>query len=166
MKKHHIVNVPELPYPIARNLTSGLPIIKKMLLILLKFIRKNYETQRRIVFFCRGSSGAIIAGLGADYFMSKGYEVYISHIKKEGEKSHNGSMTIYGSDIDGAITVIIDDFVATGETVKKIVDKTLQYFDRHKDFKFDILCVTGKLEKPSEMTIDFYKLPIDNVLCE
>ena len=165
MKIHHIVNVPELPYPIARNLTSGLPIIKKMLLILLKFIKKNYD-EKRIVFFCRGSSGAIISGLGADYFMNKGYVVFIGHIKKKGESSHNGSTTIYGSDLDGAVKIIIDDFVASGETVKAIVDKTIEVYGRDKKFKFDILCVTGILEKLSELTVDFDKMPIDNILCE
>jgi hypothetical protein len=166
MKIHHIINVEELPYPIARNLTDGIPLIKKMLAILLRFVKKNYEG-KKIVFFCRGSSGAIISSFGADYFMKKGYEVYINHIKKEGEKSHNGSMTIYGADLEGAITIIIDDFVASGETVKSIVDKTLKSFKhRLKDFRFDILCVTGILEKPNELMIDFEELPIDHALCE
>lgn len=167
MKIHHIINIDELPYPIARNLTSGLPLIKKMLAILYKFVKKNYSESERIVFFCRGSSGTIIAGIGADYFMSKGYEVFISHIKKKGETSHNGAVTIYGSDLEGAVRIIIDDFVATGETVANIVEKTLAVFGtRKKDFKFDILCVSGILEKPNEMTVDFEKLPIDHILCE
>jgi len=166
MKTYHIINTPELPYPIARNLTKGLPIIKKMLLVLYKFIKKNYSDKNRIVFFCRGSSGAIIAGLAADYFMHKGYEVFINHIKKEGEKSHHGAVTIYGSDLAGAITVIIDDFISSGETVINIVDKTQAVFGNRKNIKFDILCITGNIEKlyGSEMVI-FNKLPIDNVLC-
>jgi orotate phosphoribosyltransferase-like protein len=163
MKTHHI-STAQFDYPISRYFVENLPLIKKMLGILLKFCQKNYKDKKRIVFFCRGSSGAIISGLSADYFLTNDYEVYINHIKKKGESSHDGSVNLIESDLQGAIIVIIDDFVASGKTIKAIVDKSLEIYG--KDFHFDILCISGELEKASEIEVDFEELPIDHIICE
>lgn len=87
--------------------------------------------------FCRGSSGAILAGLFTSHFPDS--NMRIVHIKKEGEWSHSGCVSC-GFESQ-AINVIIDDFISSGETIRDIYHKAKEYTDRGREFKIDVLIV-------------------------
>ncbi len=81
--------------------------------------------------WCRGSSGAILAGMFA---LKCGYECRICHIKKEKEGSHNGNTQPY---VNEGINIVIDDFVSFGHTLIAIVQhmERLHTYDVMGDVK-------------------------------
>ncbi len=97
-------------YPVGKHIPQSIEYIDRIAPFLLEIVGN-----RDINLFVRGSSGAILGGLLVKTIPNK---VNIFHIKKEGELSHGGS-DVYGISED-AINVILDDFIATGETINKI----------------------------------------------
>ena len=76
----------------------------------------SFPTQN-LAIWCRGSSGAILAALLSQYFFTEGFkEVRINHVKKPNEHSHSNNYLHVG-----ACNIIIDDFIASGETVREIM---------------------------------------------
>lgn len=102
-------------YPIGRDIKNLTEITKVFVECILKL---NIPKDRYINLLCRGSSGAIIAGIVASS-LSENYTVTISHIKKDGESSHSGGIDI----IPGAFNIIIDDFIETGSTMRAIYER-------------------------------------------
>ena len=102
------------------------------------FKQLDIDREQPIYLWCRGSSGAILAtlfaiGIGNDY-----PNVFISHVKKEGEISHSNAYYVRSGN---NVNIIIDDFVATGSTIKAILAEM-----KNKDAKPNILIVsTGAL---------------------
>lgn len=88
---------------------------------------------------CRGSSGAIIAGIFSISIPNKNK---IIHIKKRGEASHSESAWLGGA---MEINLIVDDFMCSGETLNAIYE-ALQSANRDKNIKIDCLCLSGKVE--------------------
>lgn len=95
-------------YPIGEFISKNIIVAKEMAYTL----RKIYKKDDIINFWCRGSSGAMIASLVARYFP----KCCICHVKKEGENSHAEFIT-YKSD---GYNVIIDDFILSGDTINEI----------------------------------------------
>lgn len=103
-----------LDYPVGRNMSK---VIKYVDHILLTFKENNIDLDQEKMFinlWCRGSSGAIIAGIFASKFIRA--TVRIIHIKKQGEKSHQS----YHHDICDGCDIVIDDFMDTGSTIFRI----------------------------------------------
>lgn len=76
-----------------------------------------------IHFWCRGSSGSIIAALVANFYLEKSPSystISIKYIRKEAETSHASNDCLGYSKT--ALNVVIDDFINSGNTIKKIVD--------------------------------------------
>lgn len=86
-------------------------------------------------FWCRGSSGAIIAGV-LSYLIST--KTHINHIKKQGEESH--SKQVHNVIEPNTVNVIVDDLVASGNTVREILSAMSLYY-----IKPDALCISGSL---------------------
>ena len=84
----------------------------------------------------RGSSGAILSGILIGEMIE--YDIYIYHIKKDGEYSH--SSDYYPIDFSNP-NIIIDDFISSGETVNAIFEKIQKV--NSKELKIDTLCVSG-----------------------
>ena len=80
-------------------------------------IFKNTFSSRTVNVFCRGSSGAILAGLFSSYLIDT-FDIKIVHIKKEGEHSHSEKVPSHFD--NHGINVIIDDFISSGSTVRNI----------------------------------------------
>jgi adenine/guanine phosphoribosyltransferase-like PRPP-binding protein len=100
-------------YPVGKYIVSNLPIIKDYATKLEELLKKEEFKDRDRIIFCRGSSGAIIAGIIASIIEI----TEIIHIKKAGEKSHSDNNFIVD---DNDIVIIVDDFVTTGNTLKSI----------------------------------------------
>ena len=101
--------------------------------------------------FCTGSSGAIISGIIATEI-----PVTIYHVKKEGEHSHNFTAP---KPKDG-FNVIVDDFIASGNTIKYILGKYVEIVK-----KFDLLIVSQTVCKTD--LVEFNKIvPIKSVVAQ
>lgn len=116
-----------IDYPIGDELKDNLVVVEKMANELSKHI------QGKVNLWCTGSSGAILAAFLVT-FLPKDLDITISHVKKQGETSHSGSTT-WSS---GGINVVVDDFICSGKTIKRITDYLLA-----RELSLDVLCVSG-----------------------
>ena len=120
---------PKMDYPVGANIMRNLPIILEMA----ELLKKAFPTER-IHLWCRGSSGAIIAGIIATNFK----KVVICHIKKPGESSHSEGLP---KTVKDAVHIIVDDFIGMGATVEEI---HLAFKKHTRGKEIDCLCITGK----------------------
>lgn len=95
-------------YPVGENIIKYFDICKEIGM----HINKQFPN-KSITLWCRGSSGAIIAALVSQYIITG---VEICHVKKKGEDSHVTEVTARHD-----INIIIDDLMASGDTLEKIV---------------------------------------------
>ena len=122
-------------YPIGLRMNRNLPIIKLMA----QKLNETYEG-KKLALWCQGSSGAIISGIIASLIPN----IYINHVKKEGESSHSDHMYYF---FDDAIHIIVDDFIRTGCTVNNIGSQLYSTMKR-----IDCLCIS---ESVSEYSLNF-----------
>jgi len=127
----------ETKYPVGSHIVYNLPIINDMANGILAIKNIYFAKKDGLILICRGSSGSIIAGIVANKLSTEIDDITIIHVKKEDEVAHDDGNLRYGI-VKNQLTVIIDDFISTGNTVWKIMDKTNQYI-----YKYDILCVSG-----------------------
>ena len=99
-------------YPIGENIKSYFDPCEEIA----EIIKKEFPN-KSVTFWCRGSSGAMISALVSQYLNN----VNIFHVKKYNEISHYSSIDIYNE-----INIIIDDLMATGETVERIYQKMIE----------------------------------------
>ena len=126
-------NLIDTRYPVGTYISQNLPTIKAMA----KILKEKYP-KGEIVLWCRGSSGAIIAGIVA----STSKRFTINHIKKENEECHSKEITL-----NNKITnVIIDDFIVSGETIQIIYDTIMRY---KENINVNCLIVSGNVYKYS-----------------
>jgi hypothetical protein len=110
-----------LDYPTGNNL----PAVKKFVTRVAEALNIHY-TDKPIVLWCRGSSGALLAGALSLLVPCK----QIVHIKKDGESSHNMNV----EPIPGNYYhMIIDDFVSSGQTVRIIYEKYKKHYNKNPD---------------------------------
>ena len=100
-------------------------------------IKKRATKDKRVILWCRGSSGAILSGLVSAHMKTK--VVLVNHIKKDGENSHSSKFTINSFDKND-INIVIDDFIASGETFREIVKSI-----KECNLSVDGLCFTGQI---------------------
>lgn len=117
-------------YPIGGYIAKN----KKAINDLKRVMKQTIGTKNHVTFWCRGSSGAIIAAMVSIGFPKS----IINHVKKDGEFSH--SEGDYNLQLD-TINVIIDDFSNTGKTLNAI------YEGMHK-ITVDYVCVIGRITVP------------------
>lgn len=101
----------EMQYPVGEYMYYNNATIKQYVEIVKRHFGDNY-----VMLHCMGSSGAIIAGIIAHYSDN----IKINHIKKNGEISHNPEPFKFRREI---YNIIVDDFVATGNTIETIMSK-------------------------------------------
>ena len=115
MKHLLLENGRYLVYPIGSNVSSMVVYIENIVTTF-KEHKINLDKKSNVIcIWCRGSSGAMLAGMFAYTF--KEATVRIKHVKKEGERSHNSYISAFPSN---SIDIIIDDFMDTGETIFRI----------------------------------------------
>ena len=135
----------EMNYPIGPNIKVNLPIINNMY----RYIKEKFP-EGTITIWCRGSSGAIIAGIISSKLKGRARVVYVS---KPNEKRHDRiSPHVYSNGYD----IIVDDFVCTGETINKIINESTIT-------QFDLLIISGNLPKSC---INEWKNKIKTICCQ
>lgn len=139
MTYQHCKCMLDIEYPVTRNLPKTIAFANRVAMILLSLITQNHI--HYINLWCRGSSGSIIAAFVSHDMIkrSKNIQVRICHVKKEGENSHSSSPSTFQNDLD-TWNVIVDDFIATGDTIKEIIRAM-----EKETYKPDVLCVTQKV---------------------
>lgn len=118
-------------YPVGEHLDNVIIYIENISAELEKIL----DHTKCLNIWCRGSSGAILAALLASRFIY--HSPRILHVKKEGEEAHstNGSFNHHTS-FNHVINIIIDDFVSSGETIRKIYSTARKFVP-----KIDVLIV-------------------------
>jgi adenine/guanine phosphoribosyltransferase-like PRPP-binding protein len=120
----------QLSYPVSSYIQSNIPLILDMV----EKLKPELDENKEVILWCRGSSGAIIAGIMATHIEN----ARISHVKKDGEGSHSGSISTTPNDRKNTINVIVDDFMNTGDTLNAIYEQ----MKAHK-IKVHGLCISG-----------------------
>ena len=80
--------------------------------------------ERCIALICRGTSGTILAGAVGYILKRRNHDVNIIVSRKCEENSHDCSMSGVGflQSTDRPFSVIVDDFIDTGNTIKAILE--------------------------------------------
>ena len=124
----HLKTLKLIEYPVGTHISYNISIIKSMA----NYIKRKFP-EGTISLWCRGSSGAIIAGIISSNLKRK---VFIRYISKNNEKRHDKNNHNYETDIN----IIVDDFICTGKTIDEIINKSGRE-------KFDLLIVSGDISK-------------------
>lgn len=131
-------------YPVGSDIQAAKEMVKEWISI---FDTLEYSTDVKINLWCRGSSGAILAALFTS--MSR-YDCIICHIKKDGENSHSTIPAMHNNMIKGdTINVVIDDFIASGATIKEII-KNISFY-RLTPPTLDVLIAIGATDRFKEL---------------
>lgn len=112
--------------------------------------KEDIEKGTSITFVARGTSGAMVAGamLNELHNISPATKTYILIVRKEeGVSAHSSSLR--GIDEIGATRfIVVDDFIASGETIKAIIQELDGYFTSAAyppTNKYDMLCVSNPI---------------------
>lgn len=139
-------------YPVGKNMPKAIRFVNETFTSLLDILP---ESVAFINIWCTGSSGAILAGLLANKLLSPEMEmqqslsVIVQHIKKDGEEAHEdyngiGYAGMIGADNDLYWNIIIDDDIASGNSMTRIYNK-IEYYYKQSTFypmpKIDVLIV-------------------------
>lgn len=149
MKIHSLVEG-STRYPVGELIMQNMPVIISMGNSIIQVLRKNYKSKKDVHLICRGSSGAIIAAIVGNMIFEAGYKIQIYHVKKEGESSHNGNGSFSEYIFTNDVTIVVDDFIASGNTIESICEIFENIID-----KFSILCVSGTIPKDTQRTNKF-----------
>lgn len=120
-------------YPVGQSIKNWIKISQAMARALKHVFPDN---QYPIRLWCQGSSGAMLAALVATHEELSIHEII--HVKKHGEHSHSSS-TYVGSQ-DYIRNIIIDDFISSGETVKRIYT---EFKSSNQHLKIDAILMAG-----------------------
>lgn len=123
-------SVSQLSYPVSSYIQFNIPTILDMV----EKLKTELDENKELILWCRGSSGAIIAGVMATQIKN----AKISHVKKDGESSHSATVSTTPKDRKNTINVMVDDFTSTGSTLNAIYDQ----MKAHK-IKVHGLCISG-----------------------
>lgn len=107
-------------YPVGSDWDNVSLIVETYLIAFNKLINEKLKSTTGVNLWCRGSSGAILAGLFAGKISQ--LDPRICHIKKEGEGSHQ-TTPYHFRDNENVINVVIDDFVSSGATIRAILSE-------------------------------------------
>lgn len=133
MKILKLTHSSDIPYPVGKSMSITKEIVSEMA----SKLRKIYPNKSEpLIFLVRGSSGAILAGIITS-IMSEYENIEIMHIKKSGESSHYGNYYRFHKPCK---TIILDDFIESGETVNSIYNSVIE---DNKNLTIDTLCVSG-----------------------
>lgn len=134
MKLHIIKDQTTINYPVGYYIQDAVFFVDKVIKVLMEMAEKKQFPLGNIDIWVRGSSGAILGGLLTQRLLTIGFtNISVIHIKKDGENSHTENVFR----TNGKYNVIIDDFVASGETMNEIAKVAGKYVK-----KIDLLIVS------------------------
>ena len=134
---------------------TGSGDISQMVLLIdtmIKEIKLLYKKNQSLNLVCRGSSGAIIAGIILYNLHLDKRIVRISHVKKPGEWSHQNHIYLSSTQIN----IIVDDFMSSGDTLNAIHEAMI---DTDTPFDVDLLILGGTVN------IDKLEFQPNNIIC-
>lgn len=117
---------------------------------ILNTYKEDIEEGTSITFVVRGTSGVMIAGamLNELHSINPTTKTYILIVRKEEDTSAH-CPSLRGIDEVGATRfIVVDDFIASGETIEAIIRELDWYFDNvvHHTSKYDMLCVSNSID--------------------
>lgn len=146
---HLVSDLNGIAYPVGANITKNIPIINSMVVALNSVLSPTSEVK----LVCTGSSGAIISAI-----ISTKIPCQIFHIKKDGELSHSNT-TVYG--LIGTETWLIDDFVSSGNTIRRMLKKVRESYDK-SDVPLGV-CVSGSID--IDRVKEWKDLGVTKIIC-
>lgn len=110
-----------LAYPVGGNMESAIQFSKRVLNVV-KDIQFLIRPQgfKELNIFCRGSSGSILASLFTAFAP---WACNVVYVKKLNEQAHSGRISNFDKTLP---SLIIDDFVSSGETIREIYKAIVQ----------------------------------------
>ena len=112
----HFEKTANCSYPIGGEFNDNFDYIREAARTLHTVVDKDED----IALVCRGTSGCIIAGAVGYILKKKGRKVTIV-ISRKSKNTHGGNMDGYYKILKGAVPVVIDDFVSSGNTINEIL---------------------------------------------
>lgn len=111
--------------------------------------KEDIEEGTSITFVVRGTSGAMIAGAILNQLnnINPTTKTYILIVRKKEDSAHCSSLI--GIDEVGTTRfIVVDDFIASGETIKAVIQELDKYFEiiPHSSNKYDMLCVSNFID--------------------
>lgn len=113
--------------------------------------KENIEEGTSITFVVRGTSGAMIAGamLNELHNINPTTKTYILIVRKREDTSAHCCSLKGIDDVCNTRFIVVDDFIASGETIKAIIQELDWYFtsvEHHPINKYDMLCVSNSID--------------------
>lgn len=113
--------------------------------------KENIEEGTSITFVARGTSGAMIAGamLNELHNINPTTKTYILIVRKKEDASAHCSSLKGISGVGTTRLIVVDDFIATGETIEAIIQELDEYFNKvihHPINKYDMLCISNFID--------------------
>ncbi|QQV89768.1 phosphoribosyltransferase [Cellulophaga phage Calle_1] len=144
-----------LGYPLGAVLSESLNTLKSMA----KIVNAEFSKSKlnRMNIFCMGSSGAITAAIILNEISKENNDIYIIHVKKDGEKSHSSRVDCKNN----AFNIIVDDFVESGKTIEKVYKNAIR---RSNVSKIDLVIFSGDVTQDFADWIDWDKPLISKVI--
>lgn len=145
------LNIKKLFYPIGKYLDAGIQTIHALAQEFVTHLGRRKVKPKRITFWVRGTSGAMLAGIILQYLTEHNHHKVTVHIvRKPDEDSHGSNYSLYYECGDEYVNVIVDDFICTGSTLDKIYqtiyDKRVEcHKEEHPSPVVDYLIVSGQV---------------------
>lgn len=130
-------------YPVYRNInTDSLATIQQMFY----YIHSEADrlNKRIIVLYVTGSSGMFLAANIQELFRNKFISIKIIYVNKEKEIRHTNDVMVERVEKRKSLTVFIDDFISTGNTLLSVF--------KQANIIIDGICVSGNVYR--DTTID------------
>lgn len=107
--------------------------------------KEDIEEGTSITFVARGTSGAMIAGamLNELHNINPTTKTYILIVRKEEDTSAHCSSLRGIDDVGATRFIVVDDFIASGETIKAIIHELDALLTVSK---YDMLCVSNFID--------------------
>lgn len=112
--------------------------------------KEDIDEGTSITFVVRGTSGAMIAGAILNQLnnINPTTKTYILIVRKEEDTSAHCPSLKGINEIGTTRFIVVDDFIASGETIKAIIQDLDKQFKRiyHPSNKYDMLCISNFIE--------------------
>ena len=137
----------DVHYPFGNNWNSAyIEQIAKCIYDIFKYDIKHHTS---ITLVARGSSGAMIAGavLNELHRSISDYQLYLMIVRIENDDfSH--SYSLHGlSELTNTKIIVVDDFIASGKTIREILKSLDDYLGNEKKNNYDMLCISNQISE-------------------
>lgn len=138
-----------IEYPTGHYISQSLPSIE-----LLASHIENLKGNKSILYiYCTGSSGSIISGIISSLLIDTYKTIRIEYIKKNNEMSHSphdGTKMFNYDSKEDIHHVVVDDFINTGATIKRIfnkIPKNIESVDLIQSGHLSLNCINKHIKR-------------------